>query len=148
MADDNNSAQLETDVIFIDTEIFVREKFDWNSSSFTRLKELVKEKHLRVLTTSITKMEVMRKQREALDNAAKSVKKHEVILGQLGVSTATGALNAPNAASELESQFETFLTDIKAREVSLHADLDSLFKNISPRRRHSVRGRNPNFRTQ
>lgn len=125
---DNNRAQLDTDVILIDTEVFVREKFDWNSNSFTRLKELVKAGHLRVLTTSITKNEVIRKQREALDNAAKSVKKHEVILGQLGASTAPEILNAPSAAAELELLFQKFLTDIKAREVPLHANLDSLFE--------------------
>src|SRR5689334_14492095 len=109
MAD--NPAQLDTDLIFIDTEVFVREKFDWKSHSFARLKELVKAGHLRVLTTSITKNEVIRKQREALDNAARSVKKHEVILDQLGVSSATDAVNAPNAAAELESLFQKFLSD-------------------------------------
>ncbi|MGY8679070.1 PIN domain-containing protein [Bradyrhizobium sp. UFLA05-153] len=125
----SQSAQLDTDVIFIDTEVFVREKFDWNSNSFTRLKELVKTGHLHVLTTSITKNEVMRKHREALDNAAKSVKKHEIILGQLGASTASEALNAPSAVTELEVLFQQFLTDIKAREVPLHANLDRLFED-------------------
>ena len=38
-------------VIFIDTEVFVREKLDWNSKSFTRLRELVRSGHLSVLTT-------------------------------------------------------------------------------------------------
>jgi hypothetical protein len=124
-----DSAQLDTDVIFLDTEVFVREKFDWNSNSFARLKELVNAGHLRVLTTSVTKNEVIRKQREALDLAAKSVKKHEVILGQLGLSTATEAIHAPSAAAELGSLFREFLTEIKAREVPLHADLDGLFNS-------------------
>jgi predicted nucleic acid-binding protein len=123
---DDNSAQLETEFIFIDTEVFVREKFDWNSKSFTRLKELVRTGHLRVLTTSITKNEVMRKIREALDNAAKSVKKHEIILGQLGVPAATEKANASNAATDLQSLFDKFLKDVRASEVPLSANLDDL----------------------
>ncbi|QOZ74960.1 hypothetical protein XH83_05620 [Bradyrhizobium sp. CCBAU 53351] len=124
---DSGEAQLDTDIIFIDTETFVREKFDWNSVAFSRLKELVKAGHLRVLTTSITKKEVARKQQEALDNAAKSVKKHEVILGQLGGSVATEAINSPSAAAALEALFEKFLEDVKAREIPLQADLEKLF---------------------
>jgi predicted nucleic acid-binding protein len=123
---DDNSAQLETEFIFIDTEVFVREKFDWNSKSFTRLKELVRTGHLRVLTTSITKNEVMRKIREALDNAAKSVKKHEIILGQLGVPTATEKANASNAVTDLQSLLDQFLKDVRASEVPLSVNLDDL----------------------
>ncbi|MCA1437004.1 DUF4935 domain-containing protein [Bradyrhizobium sp. BRP20] len=125
---DSGGAQLDTDVIFIDTETFVREKFDWNSLAFSRLKELVKAGHLRVLTTSITRREVVRKQQEALDNAAKSLKKHEIILGHLGGSVATEAVNAPSAAAALEALFEKFLVEIKAREVLLRADLEELFE--------------------
>lgn len=123
-----SNAQLDTDCVFIDTEVFVRERFDWNSSSFNRLRELVKAKQLRVLTTSITKNEVTRKQREALDHAAKAVAKHEVILGRLGASTATTTVSAPGASAELEAQFQSLLADIGAREVPLHANLDELFE--------------------
>jgi hypothetical protein len=76
---------------------------------------------------------VIRKQREALDNAARSVKKHEVILDQLGVSSATKAVNAPTAAAELESLFHKFLADVKPREVPLHANLDGLFNDYFAR---------------
>jgi hypothetical protein len=68
----------------------------------------------------------MRKIREALDNAAKSVKKHEIILGQLGVPTATEKANASNAATDLQSLFDRFLKDVRASEVPLSVNLDDL----------------------
>ncbi len=121
----DGSAHLETEYIFIDAQIFVREKLDWGSKSLSRIKELVKSGQLRVLTTSITKKEVCNKIAEALDHAQSALKKHEVILGQVGVS-GTPAFD-DGATPKLQSQFEELLRLLKAKELPLKADLDNLF---------------------
>ena len=77
------STQLETEFVFLDTEIFVREKFDWRSKSLSRLKELIASKHVTVLTTSVTRQEIKRKIFENHANASAALKKYETLLGQL-----------------------------------------------------------------
>jgi PIN domain len=125
----DSSDQLETGEVFIDTEVFVREKFNWNSKSLVRLKELVKFGQLRILTTGITKNEVKSRIREAIAHAATAVKKHEITLEQLGLSDAHEKTCNPDAATNLASLFEEFLTEVRAVEVPLHADLDNLCKD-------------------
>jgi hypothetical protein len=68
MTDDTD--HLETEYIFIDTEAYVREKFDWKSKSFARIQELTEGRQIRVLTTSITKREVRKNISEALAQPA------------------------------------------------------------------------------
>ena len=46
---------LETEYVFIDTEAYVREKFNWQSRSFARIKELAESNQMRVLITSVTR---------------------------------------------------------------------------------------------
>lgn len=121
---------LETEFIFIDTEAYVREKFDWKSKSFGRIHELTKAKQLRVLTTSITKREVRRKLSEALTHAQSALKKYEVIIEQLGISTD----NAGGTANErLLALFDEFLKRIKIEEIPLTSNLEQLFDNYFQR---------------
>jgi hypothetical protein len=117
------SAQLETEYIFIDAQVFVREKFDWSSKSFCRIKELVKSGQVRVLTTSITKNEVVNKIKETLSHTLTALKRHEVLLDQLGVS----AGSATGAEGKLQSLFEDFLLEVSAEEVPLSANLNNVF---------------------
>jgi hypothetical protein len=122
-----HSAHLETKFVFIDTESFYREKFDWNSKSFVRLKELAQAQHVKLITTSITKSEVKRKIRETLTHATSAIKKYEIPLNQLGISDSLKAVSAPDAVSKLEALFEEFLNNMKAIEVPLSVDVNSLF---------------------
>jgi hypothetical protein len=52
---------LETEYVFVDTEAYVRERFDWGSKSFSRIEDLAQKRQIQILTTSITKREVRNK---------------------------------------------------------------------------------------
>jgi hypothetical protein len=121
-----DNAHLETKFVFLDTEAFVREKFDWNSRSFVRLKELAKSHHVRIVTTSITKNEVRRKIGEILGYAANALNKYDVPLGQLGIPT---KLDTTVGLVKLETLFEDFLTEVRAIEIPLDTDLEVLFRD-------------------
>jgi hypothetical protein len=117
---------LETEYVFVDTEAYVREKFDWKSKTFSRLEDLAKKRQIRLLTTSITNREVQRKINEALIFAQSALKKHEVLLEQL-------AIPIKNASGDAEervlNQFEEFLKRVKASEVPLTNNLEKLFSD-------------------
>jgi hypothetical protein len=140
MADETD--HLETEYVFIDTEAYVREKFDWGSKSFGRIEELAKKQQIRVLTTSITKREVRKKISEALTHARSALKKHEVIIHQLGISTDI----AGDAADErLMTSFEQFLEKAKATEVPLNDNLEKLFDDYFQRRQPFGDGKKSEF---
>jgi PIN domain len=115
--------ELRTDLVFIDTEVFTREKLDWESKSLTKLAVLVKSGHLKVLTTSITKMEVKARIADSLTNAANALKKHDVVLRQLAQDVDI----RDSALHDLVRKFDEYLMLVRAREVPLTADLTELF---------------------
>jgi hypothetical protein len=128
MTDDTD--HLETEYIFIDTEAYVREKFDWKSKSFTRIQELTEGRQIRVLTTSITKREVRKNISETLAHAQSALKKYEVVIEQLGISTDNGG----NGANErLLKLFDEFMARIKAEEITLTNNLEKLFDDYFQR---------------
>ncbi|MDO8398028.1 MAG: PIN domain-containing protein [Bradyrhizobium sp.] len=118
-------AYLESEYIFIDAQIFIRERLDWDSKSLSKIKQLVQSGHLRVLTTSITQKEVCNKIAETLDHTRAASKKHETFLGQLGI--AGDPAFDDGALTTLQSQFKQLLKNLNAMELPLKANLDSLF---------------------
>ena len=121
--------QLETDQVFIDTQALVRERFDWQSRTFMRLKELVRSGHVQVLTTSITRSEVRSKIRETLGHARTALRKYEVVLGHLQTSAAVAAVEHNAAEETLQSLFDGFMEEIKAVEVPLSKNVDKIFED-------------------
>ena len=124
---EERSTQLETEFVFLDTEVLVREKFDWRSKSFTRLKALVATRHIKLLTTSVTIREVKAKMRETLANASGAVKKYEILLAQLGAPECSTLVSEASAIEKLEALFEAFLQDINVIEVPLEIDIAHIF---------------------
>jgi PIN domain len=121
---------LESEFVFVDTEAYVRERFDWASKSFSRIEDLAKKRQIKVLTTSITKREVRNKISEALGHTRSALKKHEVIIEQLEISTT----NADGGADErLLNQFDEFLKNVRATEVPLTNNLEKLFSDYFQR---------------
>ncbi|KJC60483.1 hypothetical protein UP10_12785 [Bradyrhizobium sp. LTSPM299] len=128
MTDDTD--HLETKDVFIDTEAYVRERFNWEAKTFTRIAELAKKRQIHVLTTSITKREVRNKINEALTHAQSALQKHEVVFEQLSIATD----NAKDGASErLLKSFDDFLKRVNATEVPLTQNLETLFDDYFER---------------
>jgi hypothetical protein len=127
MPDNSTTDQLETDQVFVDTQAFFRERFNWRSKSCARLKELVRSGQVQVLTTSVTRSEVRSKIKESLDHARAALRKHDVVLGQLGSANAVTALEAAEAETRLQALFDLFMDDVKAVEVPLSRAVDKIF---------------------
>ncbi len=121
---------LETEYVFVDTEAYVRERFDWGSKSFSRIEDLAQKRHIQVLTTSITRREVRNKISEALEHARSALKKHEVMIEQLGIPTKNAGADADE---RLLNQFDEFLRKVRATEVPLTNNLEKLFSDYFQR---------------
>jgi hypothetical protein len=135
MNDSGPVQHLLTKYVFIDTEAFRKARFDWIGKTLTRLVELARQGHLHLLTTEVTKREITSQLREAFAEAVESLKKHEIILQQVGAAEALTAIADENTAiPALDAAFEKFLKDAKAIDVPLSADLSALFDGYFARR--------------
>ncbi|WKA27824.1 PIN domain-containing protein [Bradyrhizobium roseum] len=127
MSDEDGRDQLETDQVFIDTQVWVKERLNWNSKSCNRLRELVRTRHVQVLTTSVTRSEVHSKIEEALQNARGAMDKHDVVLRQLNCASAMEALEAPDASAMLHERFDAYMQSLNAVDVPLSKDVSQVF---------------------
>ena len=135
MNDSDPVQHLLTRYVFIDTEAFRKARFDWSGKTLSKLVEFARQGHLHLLTTEVTKGEIKSQLREALADAAASVKKHEVVLQQAGAGEALATIaDADIAIAALDAAFEKFLKDTKAIDVPLTADLSALLGDYFARR--------------
>jgi predicted nucleic acid-binding protein len=135
MTDSDPIQHLPTRYVFIDTEAFRKARFDWTGKTLSKLVEFARRGHSRLLTTEVTKHEVVYQLREVLADAAEAVKKHEILLRQTGAGEAlTTIADTDTAIAALDAAFEKFLKDTKAIEVPLSADLSALFGDYFARR--------------
>jgi hypothetical protein len=119
--------QLQTKYIFVDTEAFVRAQYDWDGKALSKLAQFAKQGNLCLLTTKITKREVLRHLQERLTEATVAAKKHEIVLGQLGHSNILATLADPAALAKLEEAFEAFLRTTQAIDVPIDVSVDEIF---------------------
>jgi hypothetical protein len=61
-------------LVFIDTQVYIAETFNYNSRRFSRLRELIEQGRIRMLTTSVTVEEVKAHIRVAVVEAARALK--------------------------------------------------------------------------
>ena len=120
---------LQTKFVFVDTEAFRQAQFDWGGTTLSRLVQFAKEGHLRLLITDITKREVSNHLHERLAEAMGAVKKHEIVLRQLGGGNATAALSDPAALTKREQAFEEFLKATNAINVETVASIGEVFSD-------------------
>ena len=125
---------LQTKYVFVDTEAFRRAQFHWKGKALSKLVKFAKEGHLHLLTTDITKREVRSHLQEWLIEATNAVKKHEIVLGQLGNTDITMTLSDSGAFRKLDAAFEHFLKATKAIDVPTAATLDGIFSDYFARR--------------
>ncbi len=131
---ENADQELQTQYVFIDTEAFIRARFDWNGRVLSRLVRFAEEGHLRLLTTEITKREVNNHIQEALADAINATTRHATVLRQLGADHVLTVLTDSGAITALENAFERFLKAMKAIDVPVTATIDALFSDYFARR--------------
>jgi hypothetical protein len=133
---DSDTKELETPYVFIDTQAFRRAHFDWCGVTLSKLVELVKDGHIVLVTTRITKREVVAQLQEMLLEARAALVKHSSILSQLSASDAVAKANDDRASMALQSKFEEFLVAARANEIPTISDvapiLDDYFDRKPP----------------
>lgn len=127
MNENSSNQHLRTNYVFVDTQAFRKAQFDWTGRLLSKLVEFAKDTSLQLLITDITKGEIKSQLRDGLKDAVASLKKHNVILQQIGAGAALEAASDEASITALESAFEEFLKDTKAINVPIAADLNALF---------------------
>lgn len=127
MSENLPGQHLRTNYVFVDTQAFRKAQFDWTGRLLSKLTEFAKETNLQLLITDITKGEVKSQLREGLNDAVASLKKHNVVLQQVGAGAIVEAASGDAAFAALESAFEKFLKDTRAIDVPITADLRGIF---------------------
>lgn len=117
--------------VFIDTEAFRADGFDWLGAKFSKLLEFAKSGKLRILITDITKQEVYLRLKECANNLVAETKKHAVLMRQLG----SGLEKDENGVFEiLKKRFDQFLSDANVIDVPLRVNLKALFDDYFSRK--------------
>lgn len=112
--------------VFLDTEAYVRSRFNFTGGQLSRLSDLVQSGTLRLLTTSITKREVARHLERRVRETIEATRKDLHILTQSGAPI-DALPHADEAVHKALHSFHQFLHRARAIEVPLEADLEQLF---------------------
>jgi hypothetical protein len=117
---------LETPFVFIDTQAYVANGFDWQGLHFAKLVTLAHDGTLRLLITSITRREIQQKIAEGLDEAIDRTRKHRTALHNAGIDV---QILGDRAAmlSNAHRQFDAFLQRANVVDIPLEASLDEIF---------------------
>lgn len=126
---------LRTKYVFIDTQSYRKQQFNWNGATFSRLVEHAKQGHVQILITDITKGEVRERLKEMLEEATTAAHKFGSILDQVSGHAVTGKfLDAPAALEAISAAFDAYLTESKTSVIPIDADLNAVFGDYFGRR--------------
>ena len=113
----SSRSHLKTEFVFIDTQAYVANAFDWHGSHLAKLAELTHDGTVKLLITSVTRREVHRKIEESIDRALERIWKSRTALRNAGLNV--DILNDRNKMlSNALREFESFLD--RAHIVEIH----------------------------
>lgn len=126
MAQDAGPPRLISPWVFVDTQAFIKQRFDWHGPVMEGLARIAKGGQIHLLTTSITKREVLDHIDEEVEKLAPTVKKNAGLLRAAGVDTSNlGSTDSWKISAR--AAFDNFLVETHARELPLSADVQGLF---------------------
>jgi predicted nucleic acid-binding protein len=117
-----------TRLVFLDTEVFIKVNFNYQSTSFKKLIELVEEKEVELYLTTITRQEILdnlaqeaKKAKSAFKQLHKEFRKKAKILDNLAelAQVLSFSFDEEKIDGELEQQFLNFLDEAKVNILSL-----------------------------
>jgi PIN domain len=117
---------LETPFVFIDTQAYVANAFDWHGLHFAKLVTLAHDGTLRLLITSVTRREIQQKIAEGLDEAIDRTRKYRTALYNAGINVEI-LRDRDTMLSNAHRQFEAFLQRANVVDIPLEASLDAVF---------------------
>ena len=113
--------------VFLDTEVFIRARFDFAEGQLARLSKLAQTGRLRLLTTSITRREVARHLEKRVRESIDATRRELPLLRQSGVEISP-IPSVDEAIAQALRSFDEFLKRSHVVEVALQADLEQLFE--------------------
>lgn len=136
-------SNLETRNIFIDTSIFVRNKFQFHDEGFQRLVQLRKFRSIRLYTTDITKNEILLKIEEFVEKAIRSAGKFRsdaTILSNIDTppfSEVFIRLDKDDILEKIKQKYTSFSEETKTREINVESVSNEIifhkyFNSIAP----------------
>lgn len=135
LAQKSEPQYIRTRFVFVDTEAYRRQSFDWEGEALSGLLKLAKAQELVLLTTHITKREVQRHLDLWVDEAVAAVHKHRRLL-KLGGLDAGQVSDGVLLKARAQAAFHDFLHEARAIEVPITFDAQSLvddhFENRPP----------------
>lgn len=135
LAQESEPQYIRTRYVFVDTEAYRRQSFDWEGEALSGLLKLAKAQELVLLTTHITKREIQRHLDLWVDEAVAAVRKHRRLL-KLGGLDASRVSDGVALKARAQAAFLDFLNEAQAIEVPLTLDTQSLvddhFNNRPP----------------
>lgn len=111
---------LQTPYVFVDSELFVRSRFDLESGRLKRLADLAKAGRVRIVLPAITRSELSKKLRDSVSeafSALQSLRSRGRVL-RLAENLDCGAIFEPidreAVTAELEARLENYFAEVKA----------------------------------
>jgi hypothetical protein len=124
---------LLTEFAFLDTETYIRCRFDFSKGHLGKLAEYGRAGLVRVLITDVTRREVLRHLEAHVRAALETAKKNHHILTQAGMQPGTPP-PAQDAIRSSEAAFDRFRIATRAVTVPLKANLESIVDDYFSRR--------------
>ncbi len=124
--------------IFLDTNIFERAKFSYDSDNFLRFLEICEEKGIQLCITDVVQKEVYKRIKFNVKEQLEKVNKDfiKLILSNLDVSVESKARLYEQLVEKLTNDFDDFLSDYDVKIIKSDFDqsllIDSYFDIKSP----------------
>jgi PIN domain-containing protein len=121
----SSRSHLETEFVFLDTQTYVANAFDWSGSHFAKLVELAHDGTVKLLITSVTRREVRRKIEESLDQTLERIRTCKTSLRNAGLNVEILS-NRSKMLDNALREFDAFLDRVQVVELPLEASLDGI----------------------
>lgn len=132
--DESESQQhLLSEFVFLDTEAYIRCRFDFSNGHLGKLAQFGRAGLIRVLITEVTRREVLKHLDTHVRGALEAARKNHHILVQAGMQ-AEALPSAQDAMRNSETAFDRFRIATRAVTVPLKANLDSIIDDYFSRR--------------
>lgn len=133
-SDESKSHQhLLSEFVFLDTEAYIRCRFDFANGHLGKLAQFGRAGLIRVLITEVTRREVLKHLHAHVRGVLEAARKNHHILVQAGMQ-AEALPSAQDAIRNSEAAFDRFRVATRSTTVPLKANLDSIIDDYFGRR--------------
>jgi predicted nucleic acid-binding protein len=124
---------LETKNVFIDTSIFIRENFGFNSERLCRIKQLAKDNEIKLYSSYITEQEVKIHIKEAIDKSKGPLKelkqKGRVLNNNIHCQTIFNKDFFESVKKEILDDYQQFIQEVNMEYILINSNINKVIRN-------------------